>query len=148
MRQSYVIDANVLFNAFISGKDLYKLLFSEHAIYLPDFAFVELEKYKTRILNKTRLEEREFQDFVLTLFKDITVIPNFLLSHGSLKRAYQLCQNIDEKDTVYVAVALDFHLTLLTNDKPLYRGLKKQNFHRITLLGDVINTLPQPGRVR
>lgn len=82
MSQRYVIDANVLFSAFISGKDLYQLLFSEHTIYLPDFAFVE-------------------------------------------------------------AVALEFHLTLVTNDKTLYRGLKKRDFHRIMLLGDVINTLPR-----
>lgn len=143
MSQRYVIDANVLFSAFISGKDLYQLLFSEHTIYLPDFAFVELEKYKTRILNKTQLEEQEFQDFVLTLFKNVTVIPNLLLSRSSLKHAYQLCQGIDEKDTVYVAVALEFHLTLVTNDKTLYRGLKKRDFHRIMLLGDVINTLPR-----
>jgi predicted nucleic acid-binding protein len=142
MSQRYVIDANVLFSAFISGKELYQLLFSEHTIYLPDFAFLELEKYKARILQKTRLEEQEFQEFVLTLFKNITVIPNFLLSRASLKRAYQLCQGIDEKDTLYVAVALEFHMTLVTNDKKLYRGLKKRHFHRLTLLQDVMNTLP------
>lgn len=143
MSQRYVIDANVLFNAFISGKDLYHLLFSEHTIYLPEFAFLELEKYKTRILQKTQLKEREFQEFVLTLFKNVTVIPNFLLSQASLRQAYQLCRDVDEKDTLYVAVALEFHVTLITSDKTLYRGLKKRNFHRVTLLGDVMNILPR-----
>jgi predicted nucleic acid-binding protein len=142
MSQRYVIDANVLFSAFISGKDLYHLLFSEHTIYLPDFAFLEMEQYKARILQKTQLKEREFQEFVLTLFRNVTVIPNFLLSQASLKRAYQLCRDIDEKDTLYVAVALEFHVTLITNDKTLYRGLKKQHFRHVTLLGDVMNTLP------
>ena len=36
---TYVIDANVLFSAFISGKDIYPLLFSTYTIYVPDFAF-------------------------------------------------------------------------------------------------------------
>lgn len=51
MRREYVIDANVLFGAFISGKEIYPLLFSQHRMYLPDFAFAEIEKYKERILN-------------------------------------------------------------------------------------------------
>ncbi len=59
--QKYVIDANVLFSAFISGKEVYTLLFSEHTISVPDFTFLELEKYKQRILNKTKLTEDAFQ---------------------------------------------------------------------------------------
>ena len=45
MSHRHVIDANVLFSAFISGRELYRLLFSEHTIYLPDFALLELDKY-------------------------------------------------------------------------------------------------------
>lgn len=40
----YIIDSNVLFSAFISGRDVYRLLFSEYTIYLPDYAFLEIEK--------------------------------------------------------------------------------------------------------
>lgn len=144
MSRRYVIDANVLFGAFISGRDLYRLLFSEHAIYLPDFALLELDKYKTRILQKTRLDERKFQDFVLSLFNHITIVPRMALSRGSLKRAFQLCKGIDEKDAMYVAVALELHVTLVTSDKALYRGLKRRDFHRITLLSDLVNALPRP----
>lgn len=46
MKHKYVFDANGLFGAFISAKSVYRLLFSEHTIYLPDFAFLEIEKYK------------------------------------------------------------------------------------------------------
>ena len=143
MSQRYVIDANVLFSAFMSGRNLYRLLFSEHTIYLPDFALLELDKYKTRILRKTRLDEREFQDFVLALFNHVTVVPRMVLSRGAIKRAFQLCEGVDEKDTMYVAVALELHVTLVTKDKVLYRGLKKQGFHRIALLSDVVNALPR-----
>ena len=143
MSQRYVIDANVLFSAFISGRDLYRLLFSEHTIYLPDFALMELDKYKVRIIQKTQLDEQEFQDFVLTLFSHVIIVPRMVLSQGSIKRAHQLCAGIDEKDTMYVAVTLELHVTLVTNDKTLYRGLKKWHFHRVALLSDIINTLPR-----
>ena len=139
----YVIDANILFSAFISGKEVYTLLFSEYTIYLPDFAFLGLEKYKQRIIKKTKLTEHEFQEFVLRLLKDVTVIPNLLLSQASLTKAYELCQEIDEKDTVYIAAALELNLALVTSDKRLYTHLKTRDFSQIMLLGDVINTLPQ-----
>jgi predicted nucleic acid-binding protein len=143
MRHRYVVDANVLFSAFIGGSDVYRLLFSEHTIYLPDFALLELDKYKARILRKTRLDEREFQDFVLALFNHVTIVPRMVLSRGSIKRAFQLCEGIDEKDTMYVAVALELHVTLVTNDKVLYRGLEKRHFHRMALLSDVVDSLPR-----
>ena len=142
MKHKYVIDANVLFSAFISGKSVYRLLFSEHTIYLPDFAFLEIEKYKQRILKKTKLTELEFQEFVLKLLTNVTVIPNLLISQRSLKDAYELCKDIDEKDTVYIAVALEFDVTLITSDKTLFTGLKKQDFTQVILLKDVIDTLP------
>jgi predicted nucleic acid-binding protein len=138
MNPEYVIDANVLFSAFISGKEIYQILFSEKKIYLPDFTFLEIEKYKERILKKTRLKEDEFKEFVIKLLMNVTVVPNFLISQESLKEAYILCQSIDEKDTVYIALAIEFHLILITNDRRLYNGLKKQHFHNIILLEEVI----------
>jgi len=134
MKQKYVIDANVLFSAFISGK--------EHTVYLPDFAFLEIEKYKQRILKKTKLSEQEFQEFVLKLLINVTVIPNLLISQRSLKDAYELCKGIDEKDTVYIAVALEFDMILITSDKTLFTGLKERDFTQVILLKDVIDTLP------
>ena len=142
MKHKYVIDANVLFSAFISGKSVYRLLFSEHTIYLPDFAFLEIEKYKQRILKKTKLSEQEFQEFVLKLLTNVTVIPNLLISQRSLKDAYELCKDIDEKDTVYIAVALELDVTLITSDKTLFAGLKERNFTQVMLLKDLIDTLP------
>ena len=62
MKHEYVIDANVLFSAFISGKNVYRLLFSAYTIYLPDFAFLEIEKYKKRILKKQNSTSRNFKN--------------------------------------------------------------------------------------
>jgi len=139
--KKYVIDANVLFSAFISGKEIYDILFSTYKIYVPDFAFLELEKYKQRILKKTKLSEFDLQLFVLRLFNNITVIPNLLISKVSLNRGYEICKEIDEKDTVYIAAAIELNIDLITSDKKLYNYLKSHKFNQIVLLGDVINTL-------
>lgn len=127
IKSEYVIDSNVLFSAFISGKDVYRLLFSEYKIYIPDYAFSEIEKYKKRILKKTKLKEQEFRDFVVKLLHYVNVVPNLLISQNSLTQAYQLCQSIDEKDAVYVATAIEFQLILVTNDISLTNGLKNRN---------------------
>lgn len=138
MRPGYVIDANILFSAFISGKDVYHLFFSEKEIYLPDFAFFEIEKYKKRILSKTKLEEKDFKEFVIKLLSEVTVIPTLLISKKSLIRAYKLCKEIDEKDTLYVALAIELDFTLVTNDKKLYDGLRESKFCKIELLEKII----------
>ena len=139
--KKYVIDANVLFSAFISGKDIYDILFSTYKIYVPDFAFLELEKYKQRILKKTKLSEIDLQIFVLRLFNNITVIPNLLITKISLNRGYEICKEIDEKDTVYIAAAIELNIELITSDKKLYNYLKSHGFNQIVLLGDLINTI-------
>jgi len=136
--KKYVIDANVLFGAFISGREIYRHLFSRHTIYLPDFAFVEIEKYRSRILGKTRLDTREFQEFVLRLLADVTVIPALVISQDSREKAYQLCKDVDEKDTVYVAASMELEATLVTNDKALYSRLRERDDSRIVLLTDVL----------
>jgi predicted nucleic acid-binding protein len=136
--EEYVIDANVLFGAFISGKDVYRLLFSGHTIYLPDFAFIEIEKYKQRILKKTKLDERLFQEFVLKLLRDVTVIPGLVISQASFEEGYRLCKGIDEKDTVYVAASFQLEATLITSDKALHSGLQERGYSRVALLGDVM----------
>jgi len=137
----YIIDSNVLFSAFISGRDVYHLLFSEYTIYLPDYAFLEIEKYKTRILGKTKLTEPEFKEFVIALLRNVTVVPSLLLSQSSLQKAYYLCQSIDEKDTVYVATSIEFGFPLITTDKKLYDGLKEYGLAQVILLEDVIKQL-------
>ncbi len=137
----YIIDSNVLFSAFISGRDVYRLLFSEYTIYLPDYAFLEIEKYKKRILCKTKLTEHEFKEFVIALLRNVIVVPSLLLSKSSLQKAYQLCQSIDEKDTVYVATSIEFGFPLITADKKLYDGLKERDFDQVILLDDIIKQL-------
>jgi predicted nucleic acid-binding protein len=138
MTKKYVIDANVLFGAFISGKDLYLHLFSSRSIYLPDFAFVEIEKYKPRILKKTKLDELEFQEFVLRLLHEVTVLPALVISQASREKAYLLCKDVDEKDTVYVAATIELGATLVTSDKPLYSGLREREYSQVVLLSDVL----------
>jgi len=72
----FILDANILFSALISGKQLFLQLFEINQFYAPDFVFIEIDKYKTIILKKSKLEKSEFQEFITKLFQHITVIPS------------------------------------------------------------------------
>ncbi len=98
-----VIDSNILFSAFISGKTLYLDIIRENQIYVPDIIFLELAKYETRLIERTVLKENEFRTFIQMLFEEITVIPGFAISKENWKNAYEICKDVDEKDTPFVA---------------------------------------------
>ena len=61
----FVIDANVLMSILISGKASYRPILTFHNFILPDFALVEIEKYKDVLkgFRKVML----FEDFLQTL---------------------------------------------------------------------------------
>ncbi len=89
--KKYIIDANVLFAALISGKVHHVDFFSRHKLFTTDFAFIEIEKYRKRILKKSKLKNQQFFDFNVRLFSEISVIPALALSAESLEIAYNMC---------------------------------------------------------
>jgi hypothetical protein len=44
--KSYIIDVNILFSAMLAQKQVYHHLFTENKCYIPDFALIELNKYR------------------------------------------------------------------------------------------------------
>lgn len=77
---SYVIDANVLMSALISGKAFYKTVFGSLDIFLPEYALVEIEKYKETIIQKSKLDEVAMRHYTLDLFQQLTILLTYLLS--------------------------------------------------------------------
>jgi predicted nucleic acid-binding protein len=63
------------------------------------------------------------------------------LSQESLEKAEKLLDRIDLKDITYVALAMQLDLTLLTRDKLLHEGLRKQKFKKFILFEGFLQTL-------
>jgi len=47
----------------------------------------------------------------------------------------------DLKDVPYVALAMQLDLPLLTRDKPLYHGLRKQGFRNVQMFEDFLKNI-------
>lgn len=76
------------------------------------------------------------KNYTLALFKHLTVVPNLLISTASYYEAFQLCKDVDEKDMVYVALAIALDLPLLTRDNALITGLAQHGFSQTLRFSD------------
>jgi len=127
-----ILDSNVIFSCLLSGKKLYLDLLSQNQCFSPDFIFEEIKKYEKVILKKGK-PNVNFKEYVKEVFTHLVVIPRLAIGSVSWKKAYELCKGVDEKDTAYVALSIDFDLPLVTRDKKLYNGLKKKQFENIII---------------
>ena len=139
IENSFVLDVNVIFSGVLSRKEIYRKLFKEYRLYTPDFAFIELEKYRKTILKKARdINESDLKSFTLFIFSYVTVVPDYLISEESYHKAESLVKEIDPKDVVYVALAEELGIPLLTRDKTLYEGLESLQYKNIKLFDDFV----------
>ncbi len=133
----FIMDANVL----ISGKASYRPILQRFHFIMPDFALAEVDKYKSVIFTKTKMQEDELRRWTHFVFSNITMLPYYIFTIESLDKANKLLQNIDLKDTSYVALGMQLDLVLLTRDKPLLTGLKKQGYRKVMAFEDFLDSI-------
>lgn len=137
---SFVIDVNILFSGLISRKKFYEELFLRYKFYAPDFALIELQKYKNLIRKKLVKHKEDFEKFAVILFSNLNVIPDFLIDEEIIQKAEEYCNEVDFKDSPYLALSIFMNKPLITRDKPLYNHLKNNiGFEKIILFEDFIN---------
>ena len=123
------------------SKAAYRPVLSFNNFILPDFALVEIEKYKDVLKGKTTMPETQFTEWTYFVFAKLTFLPQYVLEQSILAKSDQLLEKIDVKDTSYVALAMQLDLFLLTRDMPLYEGLRKQGFRKVMLFEDFLQAL-------
>ena len=139
--RDYVIDANVIMSILISGKASYRPILTYYNFILPEFALIEIEKYKNILKSKSKLQEYEFIQWTYFVFSKLTILPEYVLSELVLKKSEHLLRKIDIKDITYVALALQLDLVLLTRDYPLYNGLTKNGLKKVILFEDFLRKI-------
>jgi predicted nucleic acid-binding protein len=137
----FVIDANVLMSILISGKAGYRPILTFNNFILPDFALIEVEKYKDILKVKTKMSEIQFIEWTYFVFAQLTILPQYILQQSVLANSERLLRTIDLKDISYVALAMQLDLPLLTRDNLLYEGLRKHGFRKVMLFDDFLQNL-------
>ena len=144
--KQYVIDANVIFASLISGKENYEQMFTRQKFYLPDFALIEIQKYQPVITSKTQLPFEDLKTYTIGIFERLTIIPNLIISTQSYFRAFDYCKDIDEKDTPYLALAIEFGIEFITNDIELVNGLRAKGFDKIISLTEFFDVVKKDNK--
>lgn len=126
-----IVDTNVVFSALLGKNKALrdKLLEMEHAFYSCKFIMVELFKYKEKIQRYSTLPEEAILELLYNLLKNIHFVDEYSLTPTSLKQAYDLCHDIDEKDIPFIALTIELNGLLWTYDKKLKQGLENKGFY-------------------
>lgn len=128
--KALVIDTNILFAALRAKNTRIRETLERQDLnfYAPNFLAVEIFKHKERVLHKSKASEDEVYELLYKIFSHINFISEESISTGNFLQAYKLCGDVDEKDTPFVALALELKAEFWTRDKTLKRGLAKKGF--------------------
>lgn len=130
MNKRIVVDTNIVFKALRLKNSFIREVLNQEKFhfYAPKFLLVEIFKHKEKILKNNTQQEEEFYEYLNLLLQKITFVNEDIISIGNYMEAYRLCKEIDEKDTPFVALALELECDLWTFDQPIKLGLKSKGF--------------------
>jgi predicted nucleic acid-binding protein len=125
-----IADTNKLFSASLSqnGKVAQTLFSDEYTFVAPHFVMIELFKYKEKIIKLTKKNEIEVLELLYLLLLQVNFYNEKDLSLSSRQAAYDLCKDIDLKDSVFVALSIELNAPLWTGDLKLKNGLIAKGF--------------------
>jgi len=138
-----VVDANIIFSSLVKAKSNIReyLLRDDINYFSPEYVLHELEKHRAKLSKLSELTEGEIITYYYSILKNIKFIGVNLISKANIKRAYDLCKDIDEKDTLYVAITIELQGLLWTGDKKLTNGLERKGFKQIVSTSKLSSSL-------
>lgn len=126
-----IVDANIAFKALAANRgDLRDRLGPSASLtfYSPRFLFVELFKHKERLSVAAKLNEDELLEALHTLVSRLEFVSEANVPLGTWMEAHRLCNDVDEKDTPYIALTLHLDGRFWTDDTTLKLGLRAKGF--------------------
>lgn len=129
--RSIVVDTNLIFSALIpKASKIREILFEKNtSFFAPNFLITEIYKHKEKLITNSKLSESEFHLYLNGIIEKIQFVPIDFISLESRQEAYDLCKDIDIKDTPFIALTIELGLPIWTGDKRLKDGLKLKGFY-------------------
>ena len=137
-----VVDTNILFSAILSPKGkIHDLLLNsekEFSLFAPVFLIEELDQHHSKILKISGYTEEDVKFLKRTLFHHIEFIDPEIVQQESWTKGFEMTSDVDEKDTPFVALAIDLEGSLWTGDKKLIMELRSKGVE-LTLTTDELD---------
>jgi predicted nucleic acid-binding protein len=77
------------------------------------------------------------------MLKRIHFFNEGLIPKHVIELAYNLVHDIDEKDTIFVAMGMHFKQKLWSGDKALVEGLRKKGYNELILTNELVEMLTE-----
>ncbi|MCF8370969.1 MAG: hypothetical protein K9H64_05055 [Bacteroidales bacterium] len=138
-----IVDVNIAFSAILntSGKIGDLLLNSEGIIdfIAPDYMVYEVLKYHNKIQLITGKSLYEVERIHFRIFQKILLLGEEQISIGNWRKANEIVEDIDPKDTPYIAYSIEFGLKIWTGDKLLRKGLLEKGYDFTLTTDELLN---------
>ncbi|MBK8328513.1 MAG: DNA-binding protein [Bacteroidetes bacterium] len=142
-----IIDTNLLFSSISKsdGRIAEIILNPNFHLQLTGcyFSYIELFKYKEKLIKASKLQELEFLEVMYQMLKRIHFFNEGLIPKHVIELAYNLVHDIDEKDTIFVAMGMHFKQKLWSGDKALVDGLRKKGYNELILTNELVEMLTE-----
>ncbi len=120
-----VIDTNILIAALIKNSFTRQfILFSDLQLISPEITTAEINKYRSLILEKSGLSEKEFKTLFSTLLGRLTLFQEGKYLH-CISEAMQLIGKYDPGDVPFLALALSIKNDGIWSDDNHFQQQKK-----------------------
>lgn len=130
-----IIDSNIVFSAILNTKTKIGQLIlngSKHyEFYTINQLKDEILKHKEKILSISGYSEAQFQAIFQMITGRIQFLDELLISEKDITKALELVADIDENDTLFVAITNRLKARLWTGDKRLINGLRQKGYKQI-----------------
>ncbi len=127
-----VVDTSIVFRALLSrNSPIWRHLFQPEktiSFFAPRFLVMEIKEHWDRILKKTKMEADDLVVARDEIFEHLTFIDIEEISTADRARAYELCRDVDAKDTPFVALSMHLQALFWTNDVELRKGISPNGF--------------------
>ena len=125
-----IVDSNIIFSALLKSPNRYcdTICLSNDEYYTPKFMFLEIFKYKERIVRQSRMTEEEVLEMLYRLLLNLRFFDENLISTRNFLRAFQLVKDTDRNDLVFVALTFEIDGKLWSSDLELKNGLRLGGF--------------------
>lgn len=130
--KSVIVDTNIVSSVLLKRQTSFMevLLTASQKFYLCERGIVEIFNHKEKIVACSELTETEIAKLYHLLLTKVHVFKEELISIGNWRTAHELCKDVDETDTPFVALTFELDGLLWTGDKILKAALRQKGFDK------------------
>ncbi len=111
-----VLDSNIIFSALIKKSTTRNIILSDvFELLAPEYIFSEITKHKELLLNKSKMNEGDFDALLLLLQKHIQLVTKEKYNEN-MALAEDILKYIDITDSPFLALALALNCKIWSND--------------------------------